>query len=85
MTGPRDWGSVGETWETHSGCLKRQAAQQSKIQNCAEMAGINRLTILVPMVPLTNFGHTSPVPELLRLLSGIFQTLFHLDPIVRPD
>lgn len=48
------------------------------------MAGINRLTILVAMVPPTNFGHASPVPERLGLLPRIFQTLFHLDAIVRP-
>ena len=56
-----------------------------RFQKAPKIAGINRLTVLVLMVPLTNFGHTSLVPEPLRLLSGIFQALLNLNAIVRPD
>ena len=46
---------------------------------------MNPLTIFVAVRPLVNLGHAGAAPEPLCSFPGIFQALFHLDSIVRPD
>lgn len=45
----------------------------------------SRHTILVPMFPLVNLGHTCQSPEPFGFLFGVLQALLHLDPFVRLD